>query len=209
MKKMIVPDFGKMSAAELDNLRQIVHSLSFVDRDLKALVICSCDRKTDAAGLTGRMARVMAAEGKRVLILRALLQDPSAVSEEMGLTHYLAGLCGMEDILHETDAAGVSLIPAGACSANPEMLMSGDELQHLIDACKARFDWLLIEAAPLTRQDASALHAAACSDGAIFAVKDHATVSRQLKTARKAVEQTGCPIIGCIVLDAKRPKAYA
>lgn len=209
MKKMSIPESEKMSAAEHDSLQKIVQSLSFAGKNMKTLMICACDRKTDITSLTGKLAQIKAAEGSQVLIIRAAESDASDAAQKKGLNHYLAGHCGLEEILYETNTKGVSMIPAGARAANPELLLNNGDLQRLIDAYKDQFDWVLIEAAPLTRLDASAVHFAACSDGVVFAVKDHDTFGYHLQAAKKAVKQTGCPIIGCIVLDAKRPKAYA
>lgn len=209
MKKVSIPESETMNAAEHDSLQKIVQSLSFAGKDMKTLVICACDRKTNVTALTGKLARIKAAEGSRVLILRAVEDGAPDAAQQKGLNHYLAGYCGPEEILYETDTKGVSIIPAGARAANPELLLSNGDLRQLIDTCKDQFDWVLIETAPLTRLDTSAVHFAACSDGVVFAIKDRATFGYHLQIAKKAVKQTGCPIIGCIVLDAKKPKAYA
>ncbi len=209
MKKITIPDPGKTSGRENDSLQKIVDSLSFVSKDLKTLALCACDKKTDLSSLTVRLAQIKAKQGCRVLIIRAALQDPAAGIQEMGLTHYLVGQCGLEDILYETNLEGISIIPAGAYAINPELLVGFDELQKLIHAYRDRFDWVLIETAPITKQNASAAHFVACSDGAVFVIKDRATYGYQLLSAKKAIEKTNRPIIGCIVTDAKSAKAYA
>lgn len=93
--------------------------------------------------------------GKRVLLVDADMRNPSlhkalAVDNDRGLSNYLSGEGTREQLIRETEIAGLSLLTAGPTPPSPVDLLMGPKLFRLLDkAAEMGFDQVVLDAPPL------------------------------------------------------------
>ena len=132
-------------------------SLIYLDPDRRPRVVAIVSplgnegRTTVAAGLAASFART----GKRVVLVDADLQTPESlpapgVPEAPGLTDVLAGyeLDGALRFAERFDG-DLTVLPAGSTSAFASDLVGSAEMSRLLDQLSGRFDFVVVDTAPL------------------------------------------------------------
>ena len=118
--------------------------------------------------------------------------------EMYGLAHYLAGHCELGDCIYETNMYGACIMPAGRDISSPMTLIDTPYFGEMLDHLAPQFDLVLIDTPPVGLVVDAAEIAKRC-DGAVLVVNYNATRRRELVEAKRQMEQSGCPIIGCII----------
>lgn len=187
-------------------MNAICSNLSFARRDVKKIVFTSCSASEGKTYLTMQIALNLVRRGKRVVFVDADMRRSYVIKrfsvetngEWRGLAHYLAGYSDIEDVLYATNFSGLCIIPAGRDVANPLPLLDSHYFAELLDMLSERFDYVIVDAPPLGVVIDAAEIAQAC-DGAVFVVEYNKTRRKDLLAIRKQMEQTECPILGCVV----------
>lgn len=206
MRKASIRHYEALDYSGNESLNTICSNLSFAGRDLKKIVITSCSSSEGKSFLSMQIMQNLAKRGKRVVLVDADLRKSFLVSkygivtegDMTGLAHYLAGYCGADDALYETNCYGACMMPAGRDVANPVPLLDTPYFSELLDYLAARFDVVLVDAPPIGLVIDAAEIARNC-DGALFVVEYNKTRRRELLDARRQIEQSGCQILGCVI----------
>ncbi len=103
--------------------------------------------------VTTNLAQLLAASGKRVLVVdadlrRGGLHRSFGSARAPGLSDVLAGTIPSGDAIRKA-ADGLDWLPTGHIPANPAEALSGDQLQHLVTDLSARYDVVLLDTAPV------------------------------------------------------------
>ena len=206
MKKAEILNLKQMDYVATEALNTICSNLSFAGKNLKKIVFTSCSAADGKSFLTMQIAVNLAKRGKRVVLIDADLRRSVLVSRHhiqlgdnpMGIVHYLAGHCNLEDAIYETDIPNAYLIPVGRNTSNPLPLLNSPDFQKLLEYCQEHYDLVLIDAAPIGLVIDAAEIARWC-DGAVFITHYRRTRARELSMAKQQMEQANCPVIGCII----------
>ncbi len=131
--------------------------------------------------------------------------------EFMGLSHYLAGNCEMEDIVYLTDITdqeNAFLIPTTTL-INPSILLEGDRFSSLIESLRRSFDYVIIDTPPMTLVSDAQFMADKC-DGCILVVRAHETSRYLVRNSVLQLRQAGCPLLGVVLnrVKADRQRYY-
>ncbi len=206
MKKAEIYNLKEMDYTGTEALNAICSNLSFAGKDLKKIVFTSCSDADGKSFLTMQIAVNMAQRGKRVVLIDAELRrsEPAWDScirlsgNALGIAHYLAGQCAMEDVMYETNIPNACLIPAGCSTQNPIPLLNSPDFLKLLDYCGENIDLVLIDAAPIGLVIDAAEIARYC-DGAVLIAGYRKTRARELTQAKQQIEQANSKVIGCII----------
>ena len=219
MKLATIKSFGAMDYAGNEAVNAICSNLSFAGRDLKKIVITSCNAGEGKSFVTMQIARNLAKRGRRVVVVDADLRRSFLIkrfgmeTDEpwKGLAHYLAGYNGLEDVLYATNLAGLFFVPAGRDISNPLPLLDTHCFSELMDRLTELFDVVLVDAPPVGLVIDAAEIGRAC-DGVLFVAEYNKTRRRELAEARDQMMQSGCPILGCVInkmtFDSLSAKKY-
>ncbi len=189
-------------------INTICSNLSFAGRDVKRIVLTSCNPNDGKSFLAMQITRNFAERGKRAVMLDCDLRNSHIVGhygvrvtgELTGLVHYLAGLNRLEEVLYQTNIENFYLLPAGRDIANPMPLLDSPAFAELLNELADRFDMVVVDAPPVGLVIDAAEIARHC-DGIVLAVKYRETHRRELSDAKHQLEQTGTPILGCVLND--------
>lgn len=200
-------------------LNTLCTNLSFVSPNIKKIMLTSCRPEEGKSLMAINLMRALTTLGRRVVLVdadlrRSVLESRYGINlmgDRYGLSHYLAGMCSLDDILYTTDVGGAMLVPSGPDVANPMSLLSSPFLPQLLDDLKAMCDIVLVDAPPIGSVIDAAVIARAC-DGMLFVIKENAVTRAELQDARQQIEKTGCAILGTVLnqvlTDSRSAKKY-
>ncbi|NLF26714.1 MAG: CpsD/CapB family tyrosine-protein kinase [Clostridiales bacterium] len=219
MKIMQFKRFEKLDYAGNEAINTLCTNLSFAGSEVKRIMFTSAHVAEGKSFLAMQVMRTIGKMGRSVVLVDADLRRSVLVSrygaqaegEAQGLAHFLAGLTEMENIVYRTNLPGACLIPIGRDVANPLPLLNSNRFPVLLDRLAQAFDVVLIDSPPVGMVIDAAQIAKHC-DGVVFAVEFNSTRRHELKEARHQIEQSGCPILGCVInkvsFDSYSAKRY-
>lgn len=199
-------------AEELNTLRT---NIQFSGTEKRVIMITSCISGDGKSTISLELARSLTGLNYKVLLvdtdLRKSRMRKRVLSGEMtsGLSHYLAGQRGMEEILYETETPGLYLIPAGRSVPNPSELLSNDRFEALMKYARAQFDYVIVDCAPLGVVVDAAIVSQHC-DGSIFVITAGEIHRRMAQEVASKLKAARCPVMGVVLnkIDEKKNGYY-
>lgn len=100
------------------------------------------------------LAIVMALGSKRTLLIDGDMRKPK-VHERLGidlgpgLSTYLIGEAGIDEVIRRSDIPGLDLITAGPIPPNPLELFESPRMAELLQQLRARYDHIVVDASPM------------------------------------------------------------
>lgn len=155
-------------------------------------------KTTCCAGL----ARAMAEQGRRVVLVDGDLRRPRLSTGEngsgVGLARLLADDLLLHEGLHETEWENLFVIPAGAAIDNPSTVLRPDALARLLGEAVAWGDFVIVDSPPVLAGP-DALLLAREVDGTLLAVSSRRTEHARAATALRQLRRTGTQMVGTIL----------
>ena len=160
-------------------------------------------------------AATFAAEGRKVLLIDANFRRPclnkvfssaNGYSEELqkkekGLSSYLVGSCGVEEIIRATGWAETDVIDSGDLPKNPAEILGGHRMRELLDFAKQRYERIIIDGPPMLVSDAKAL--AAQADGTIVVFNTAITKRGAAQRIVRELREININILGAILIGVR------
>ena len=210
MKKTTIERFETMDFMGYEAVNTICSNLLFAERNVKKILVTSFGAAEGKSFISRQILWNMAKRGRWTVLLDADLRRSKLVdilgfkTEEpiQGLSHYLAGYCNLDDILYETNVPEAVIAPIGRTVMNPVPLLGQPQFAEMLDTLTESFDTIIIDAPPLGVVIDAAEIASHC-DGALIVVEYDKTRRRDLAKVRNSIEQTGCPVLGCVINNVK------
>lgn len=120
----------------------------------KTVLVTSCGPGEGKSTTSMTVARHYANVGLQVLLMDCDLRRPSlhralGLSNEIGVSSYLAGRCAAPDTLQITDHPNLVFMSSGPLPPNPAELLSGPKFASLLSTASQKFDVVIIDAAPV------------------------------------------------------------
>lgn len=199
--------YGKREA--FNSLRT---NLNFCGDNVKVIVVTSCTPDEGKSTVLIELARSMAENDKKVLLIDADLRKSvligryHVIKEQTkdkearidGLTHYLAGKAKMEEVICNTNVENLDIIFAGRTTPSPTELLDNKYFDELITYARENYEAVLIDSPPLGSVIDTAIIAPKC-DGAIIVVESKKCSYRFLQSVKKQLELTGVRILGAVL----------
>ena len=192
--------------AGTEAINTICSNLTFSGRNIKKIVVTSCEANDGKSFVSIQVAANMAKRGKRVLLMDADLRlsvmvahyDIRLGGEAKGLAHFLSGQCQLEEATYVTNIPNLYLIPIGTDVQTPLSLISTPDFEKLVDVLGESFDMVVIDAPPIGLVIDAAEIAKKC-DGSVIVLEYNKTHRRALQEAQQQMLRTGTPILGCVL----------
>ncbi|MEJ7768277.1 MAG: polysaccharide biosynthesis tyrosine autokinase [Chitinophagaceae bacterium] len=147
-----------------------------IDTKHKRIMVTSSISGEGKSFIATNLAMSLAMTGKKVALLDFDLNNPSLnnklnIGEHKGITDYLLDESDIESIILQTDLhKNLSLIPTGKLPSNPSELIMGDRVHSLLNLLDKRFDFLVIDTAPVTPVSDAYILSPYC-DATLFVVR--------------------------------------
>jgi capsular exopolysaccharide synthesis family protein len=196
---------------ELDyNTREALNSLRtnirFCGDNIKVISLTSSRPYEGKSTTSFNLSRVLAADGKKVIFIDADLRKSVLVGrhhiktadEISGLSHYLSGQVGKENIIYETNITNMDIIFSGPLTPNPTELLGSQYFDKLLKELKEEYDVVIIDTPPLGSVIDTAVIVPYC-DGIILVIESDAISYKVVQNVKKELQKTGVKILGAIL----------
>jgi capsular exopolysaccharide synthesis family protein len=148
----------------------------------------------------------MALGGASVLLIdadlrRGTIHEYFKIRKEPGLTDALSGSLKIEDFPRPLAAyPGLAVLPTGVTAPNPSEVLSSHRMVEFLEQCRKKFDFVIIDSAPLLLvSDSHAL--AARADAVLLVVRAGVTRKRAIARVKEVLRREKSPLIGAVLND--------
>ncbi len=143
-------------SAYAESYRQLHAHIRFAQNENRPRTILFTSAKPQDGKTTvvANLGAVIARSGQSVLLIDADLRKPTlyryfrAVSTP-GLSDYLTGKQGMNEIIHSTNIENLSIVPSGKSDADPSVLLGSDQMHRFLENMTQAFELVILDSSPV------------------------------------------------------------
>jgi capsular exopolysaccharide synthesis family protein len=164
-------------------------------------------KSTTAYAIAHSLARI----GRSVLLIDGDMRAPSVhssanISNERGLSNFLAGEDDVTSLIHRNADSGVSIMPAGPPPPSAAELLTSERLGDLFQSLQHIFDHVVIDSPPVMGlADAPLL--ASKAEGTVFVIESHGTKIGQAKLAIARLVGSQAHLLGGLLTKFESKRA--
>ena len=179
-------------------------NLMFLGSDTKAILFTSSIEGEGKSTVSWNVANSLAQSGKTVVFVDADMRKSIFLAryrvrtKTNGLSQFLSDQVTINDVIYSTDTANLFVIPAGPVPPNPSELLSRSIFTEAIDSLKNAFDYIILDAPPVTAATDPAVIASAC-DGTVMVIGAKKTSAKIINESINQLKRSGKPILGSIL----------
>ena len=153
-RKLITASNPKSVVSEQFKTVRTNINFSMPDKDLQTLVLTSSTPGEGKSTNASNIAVVYAQAGKKVLLVDSDMRKPTThhtfnVLNVKGLSTVLIRQHTLEEVTHETDIEGLSIITSGPIPPNPAELIGSKAMDQFIETIKGVYDIIIFDAPPV------------------------------------------------------------
>ncbi|MBC8317776.1 MAG: polysaccharide biosynthesis tyrosine autokinase [Desulfobulbaceae bacterium] len=183
--------------------------LSSAENPPKKILVTSMMPAEGKTTIASNLAMTLAMAENKVLLIDGDMRRPSlhkvyGLPNSKGLSSYLAGVEN-EGLVHQVDDADFYIMPSGPIPPNPSELLSSKRLQAMLLSLEKRFDFIIIDSAPLLGATDSLLISKVV-DGTIFVSRAGKTTYDALRRGFKSYDDIQSLVLGVVInaIDMKQ-----
>ena len=178
-------------------------NFSVPDADLKTLVVTSSTPGEGKSTNSSNLAVVFAQSGKKVLLIDSDMRKPTAhhtfgVLNTAGLSTVLTRQQTIDEVLHETEVDGLSVVTSGPIPPNPAELLASKTMDQLIESLKEQYDMIIFDAPPVLSVTDAQILANKC-DGTILVVNTGVALKENVVKAKDMITASQGKILGVVL----------
>jgi polysaccharide biosynthesis transport protein len=199
-----------------ENYRMIRSALllSSPDHPPRSILITSMSPKEGKTSTTCNLARVLAQNNKKVLIVDCDMRRPRThslfnIPNSKGLSNYLAGNTE-KGIIRQVPDEPISIITSGPIPPNPAELLQSNKMQLLLKEMLKIYDFVLLDSPPVQRVTDS-LTLGTLVDGVVVVTRSGKTTYDMLDSGLRKMFDLHTPILGIVLnglVKSKKSSGY-
>jgi len=184
----------------------------------KALLVTSGRAGEGKTSVAVNMTATLIAEDKKILFIDANFRRPStatlfprteadgSVAEhvDFGLSNYLMGQCGYDDVARPSGIEGLDIIDSGPLPSNPAEILDSANMTKLLEKSRELYDYVVIDGPPILISDAKIL--AAQADGTIVVFNTAMTRRGAAQRVLRELRNINANIIGSVLVGVRSMK---
>jgi receptor protein-tyrosine kinase len=173
-----------------------------VDDPPRVIIVASSIANEGKSVTAINIALALAEAEHKVVLVDGDLRRPTLdkyldLFGSVGLSTVLAGRASLDEALQKTRFPRVSVLASGAIPPNPSELLGSMAAKKLIDELRDRFDYVVIDSAPLLAVTDAAILATS-SDGVLLMARFGQTKREQLAQAVGNIHDVGARLLGAV-----------
>jgi len=152
-------------------------NLQFCGQDVKVIVLTSCCENEGKSTISLQIGKSFAELGKKVLVIDADMRKSvmagrdTDVQNPHGLSEVLTGLATFDNSVYNTQYEGFDILFSGKYPPNPVELLESRYFGELIAYVREKYDYVIVDTAPLGLVIDAAIIAPQC-DGTVIVMSD-------------------------------------
>ena len=209
--------FDKDNSSTAEAFRKLRTNLQFltVDHPPRVIVITSSSPSEGKTTTSINVALALAEADHSVVLVDGDLRRPRLanyldVLGSVGVSTVLSGAAPLDEVLQQTKFPRLTVLAAGTTPPNPSELLGSLAAEKMLRDLRARFDYVIIDSAPVLAVTDGAILAAK-SDGALVVVRAGKTRRDQLAHAIGMLNDVGATLLGAVLtmLPTRGSGAYS
>ena len=188
-------------------------NIQFAGMDIKTITVTSCYPNEGKSDIAFQLAKEIGNMNKKVLFVDADIRKSSMMnryqvkSRVSGLTQYLSGQVGRNEIFYNTNFPNLDIIFAGPMAPNPSELLEQESFEALMQFERSFYDYVIVDTPPIGSLIDAAVVAKQC-DGAILVIESGAVSRKVAEKAKDRLEKSGCRVLGAVLnkVDMRRDR---
>lgn len=186
--------------------------LSTAEHPPRSILVTSMGPQEGKTTTTCNLARILAQNNKKVLIIDCDMRRPRihsifGVPNSHGLSNYLAGSRD-KNLLKSVQDEAIALILSGPTPPNPAELLNSDRMKLLIDEMLKMFDFVLLDSPPV-QSVTDSLPLNKLVDGTILVTRNGKTTYDMLESGLKKMHEVHANILGVVLNGIKNSTEYS
>ena len=206
MKILEFTNFEKLEYTRAEQFNSISVNLDFCGDDIKKIIITCSHENEGKSFIAMQLWRNCAANGKKVILLDCDLRRSRIVKdygaqtdgEIIGLSHYLAGIATLDDVLYKADIDNADIILAGKTVSNPINLLKKDKFDALLDKLSRMYDLVIVDTPPVQPVIDGAYIAKKC-DGTVLVINYGETSVYEVTDTKNQLLSAHANILGTVL----------
>jgi capsular exopolysaccharide synthesis family protein len=185
----------------------------------KTLLVTSGQAGDGKTTVAVNMASTLLAEERTVLLIDANFRRPTATRlfphaqpdgspsefSDYGLSNYLMGQCSdLGQIIRPSTLENLYVMDSGPLPANPTELFTTERMRHLLEVCKEKYDYVIIDGPATLVSDSKAL--ASQVDGTVLVFNAQATHRGAGMRILRELKDVNAHIVGTVLMGVKSRK---
>lgn len=191
-------------------------NIQFAGMDIKTITVTSCYPNEGKSDIAFQLAKEIGNMNKKVLFVDADIRKSSMVSRYQvkqkvtGLSQYLSGQAGRNEIFYNTNFPNLDIIFAGPLAPNPSELLEQASFEALMEFERSFYDYVIVDTPPIGNLIDAAVVAKQC-DGAILVIESGLVSRRVAEKAKDQLEKSGCRVLGAVLnkVDVRKDRYYS
>lgn len=204
LKDSSIVSFGAGHSSSAEAFRELRTNLQFleVDNPPRVIVVTSAVPSEGKTTVAINLSLALAEAGHHVVLVEGDLRRPRVskylgLIGSVGLSTVLAGQAGLDDVLQPSKFVGLDVLASGPLPPNPSELLGSEASRRVIEDLRGRFDYVIVDGAPLLPVTDSAL-LTTHSDGALVIARHGHTSEAELERATGNLTTIGAHILGAV-----------
>jgi succinoglycan biosynthesis transport protein ExoP len=182
-------------------------------RGLKIVMVTSAVGGEGKTALASHLAASLARAGKNTLLVDGDLRHPAIhqvldVPLKPGLSEVLRGEIAATGSVHPTLLNRLWTMPAGHWDSQAVQALAQDAARPLFSQLKEQYDFVIVDSCPVLPV-ADALLLGQHVDAVLFAILRDVSRMPTVYAAQQCLQQLGIPLLGAVVVGARRNPASA
>lgn len=169
----------------------------------RVLVVTSASPGEGKTTTLANLAAALAQNGAKVLAVDGDLRRPTlnqhfGLQKTPGLSDLIVGKAAASQAIQSTRIDGLQVIPCGYLPPNPAELLGSPMMKQVMEALRAHYDWVLVDAPPLLAMaDAAVL--ASLAEGVVMVIAAEQATKPAAVRAIEQVRSVGGKITGVVL----------
>ena len=189
-----------------ESLNQLRINLGFSGAEIKTIMITSSTPNEGKSFVAINLWKMMANVGSRVLLIDTDLRNSDMRTKYrfqnengiLGIEHYLSGKIELFDTIYETNYQNGYIIPVSTNIVDPTTLLESNRFKVMLEQCKTRFDYIIVDTPPLGSV-ADALNIAKHCDGTLLVIRSGEVPRKVVNDSVSLLRRTEVPLLGIVL----------
>lgn len=169
----------------------------------KSIVICGCEAGDGTTTVAINLAAAFAFAGIKTLLIDGDIRKKRAYKHlnqytHEGLSNYICGTCGLDEIIYETTTENLSYIPCGEYINSPLRTICSEKMDILKEQLDKQYDFIIYDM-PAVNAAIDAKVIAVNSDAVILVSSLNKTSKKGLINAANMLTDDNINLIGTII----------
>lgn len=175
-----------------ESIRRLSVNISNAYPEVKVILVSSVAGKEGKSFISLQLARIFGARGSKTLYINGDMR--SNPSTEKGLADYIEGKAESKNIIYESDAKNLSVLPNGM----ENIIVDEVKIKELLTELREAYDYIIIDT-PSLGEVADGMMIGQFCDGVLLVLEPEIVEQKRIYRVKEELERNGCNILGVVL----------